>query len=131
MKKNIAYILTLCLIFSAILVVQVSAAERSYFYGCTECGGNVVAFCDGLVSRDDNCRHEYNKFLWFEGNICIYSEIIHATTEYCDEDPTHVNPGDNVYAYEGHTYDDVGKNVCGEKDIAPCRVNSVAYRSGQ
>lgn len=129
MRKNTIFIITLCLIFTAIFVVQVSATERSYFYGCSDCGESVTAFCDGLLSRNDNCSHEYNKVLWFEGNICIYSEIIHSTTEYCDVVSTHVNSGDNVYAYEGHTYDDVGKNVCGQEDVTPCSIHSVAYRS--
>lgn len=124
MKRNLIIFSVLCLLISSIIVVQVGANERSYFKGCAECKGNVVAFCDGNITGSPfEKTHKYGGFLGIGANKdCNYTEYIHATTEYCQVDPTHVNPGDNVHAYRNH--------ICGkEPNIEPCGINQVAYRS--
>lgn len=130
MKRKVTPIIILCFLFASLMILQINAVEpRSYLYGCTECGGDVVAFCDGFAYSEET-SHKYNKVLGiFGGNTCIYTEIYHYTTDYCDVTPTHVYPGDTVMAMEGHTYDDVGENACGIEDTTPCPLNSVAYRS--
>lgn len=130
MKRNRLMVIVMCLLFASIMIIQVSAAERSYFGGCNDCGNHVTAKCAGVVSVVEK-SHKYNTILGFFGNTCLYDEHTHATTETCKVYSSHVNPGDNVTAYTGHTYDDLGKNACGEEDITPCALNAFAYDSSK
>ncbi len=135
MKRKITSIIVLCLLFASLMILQISAVEpRSYFEGCADCGANVVAYCDGpsagAYPATEELTHMYGGFLIFNRKECTYLRYNHDTTEYCTGDTIHKNPGDTVIAgEEGHTYDEEGKNVCGEEDFEPCRRNSVAYRS--
>ena len=130
MKRKITPIIVLSLLFASLMILQISAVEpRSYFEGCADCGANVVAYCDGWVSEEED-SHKYNKFLGiFGGNTCVYKITYHATTEYCSGSTIHKNPGDTVSSESGHTYDDVGKNACGMEDVPSCPLNTEAYRS--
>lgn len=133
-KKNIKRSLVLVILCSMLLTIFAAQVSASYLGGCSKCGGDVVAFCDGEISRTQR-EHKFDKILWiFGGKTCKYTAIAHATTDYCQVNTTHVTTGDDVYAYKGHIYDDVGNNICGMKDTpdsSMCSKNQVAYRSGQ
>ena len=112
------------------MVVQVSAEPvRSYFNGCSQCKSTVTAYCHLVLSATSR-THQYGGFLWINPKTCTYTEHCHSTTEHCQANPSHVNPGDNVYAYTGHEKNSNGSFVCGEVDIQPCSPGSVAYIGG-
>lgn len=122
MKKNFISIMVMCFLLISLLIVQVSAAEYSYFGGCADCRGNVVAYCDGPIEGSPfNSTHEYGGFLIWGKDICNYKEHVHATTEYCRVDPTHVNPGDDVTGEKEHE--------CGQEDDVMCTMHHEAYSS--
>ena len=128
MKKNRFAIVFMSVLFASLMCVQVGAAARGYFNGCSDCGNRVIARCAGVVSVEEK-SHKYNTFLGLFGNTCIYERHTHATTETCQVNSSHVHPGDNVIGYTGHTYDDLGKNACGEVNITPCELGEFAYDS--
>ncbi|MBQ7922590.1 MAG: hypothetical protein IJ325_08450 [Clostridia bacterium] len=129
MKKHVTLTIIMCLVFVSLMVLQVSAGARSYYHGCYACSETVVARCTGFISSTDNLSHKYKTILGLGGYTCIYNEIVHGTRETCQANSAHVNIGDNMHYHEGHTYDDVGKNICGMKDSTPCSLNSIAYTS--
>lgn len=128
MKRVLPIVLSSCLLASALLFNAQAIDPRSFINGCNDCGGAVTALCDGWDHDETN----YHKYLvvGVGQRTCIYTEIYHNTTEYCDVDPTHKNTGEVILAGEdGHTYDDTGKNICGKSDFSPCRVGDIAYES--
>lgn len=128
MKRVLPIVLSSCLLASVLLLNAQAIDPRSYINGCNDCGGAVTALCDGKDGEESN-QHFY--FVIQTGQAkCVYTEIYHNTTEYCNVDPTHINPGEVILAgEEGHEYDDTGKNICGRSDIEPCRVGDIAYES--
>lgn len=115
------------------MIIQVFAdgldQPRSYLWGCSQCGGNVTAYCRGYDSHEQ-CSHKYNKILGiFGGNTCIYTKIYHKTEEHCHSVSSHINTGDTVMGQTGHTYDDLGVNACGMENIPLCDYDDIAYQS--
>ena len=120
MKKNVFVLAFVSIFLATVLIIHVGA---SYLNGCNDCGGSVTAYCDGpIYGSPFSLSHKYGGFLGIGAKTCNYKEHVHATTEYCSVNPTHVNTGDNVHADYDH--------VCGRPDMTPCSMHHVAYNSG-
>ncbi len=107
-KKILA---TLC---AGIITLSLStAATATEYVPCYYCSTQHPLYCGGKNADESGEKSHSYGFLWMY--TCKYEEELHFSVADCPINDT-VWGSDHIYEAWGHTYDDAGKNICGQQD---------------
>ena len=103
---------TLCAALVALSSLSTAAAATEYV-PCNYCSTQHAMYCGGTNDEDSGTKtHRYGLFWAY---TCSYYEELHFSVADCPNNGT-IWGSDHIYETSGHTYDDAGKNVCGQDD---------------